>query len=94
MKTFLDSRKGDIRTNAVATPTELKRGDIFYITCIDEPEKLKPFYEKYKDIFHCVYHTEIYTGEQWLEIKDKATAVIPSNDEDGVAKWLEQNFTE
>lgn len=146
MKIFLDSRKGDIRTNAVATPTELKRGDIFYITCIDEPEKLKPFYEKYKDMFHCVYYTEIYTREQWLEIipksvskanaikqlqklfgceklivfgdgendidmfeiadesyavenaqeelKNKATAVIPSNDEDGVAKWLEQNFKE
>ena len=26
----------------------LKTGDIFYITCIDDPEKLRPLYEKYK----------------------------------------------
>ena len=26
------------------------------------------------------------------ELKKCATAIIPSNDEDGVAKWLEKNF--
>lgn len=144
MKMFLDSRKGDIRTNAVDSLCNLKEGDIFYITCIDEPEKLKPLYEKYKDRYHCVYQTDIYTDEQWLEImpleasksnaikqlqsmldcekvivfgdgkndidmfqmadasyavanahedlKQYATEVILSNDEDGVAKWLEDNF--
>lgn len=144
MKTFLDNRKNDIRTNMVATPMDLKQGNIFYITCIDEPQKLNPFYDKYKDTFHCVYQTDIYSNEQWLEImpksasksnavkqlkellgcdrlivfgdgkndidmfeiadegyavqnahdelKKKATAIISSNDDDGVAKWLEQNY--
>ncbi|MDE7132886.1 MAG: HAD family hydrolase [Lachnospiraceae bacterium] len=144
MTKFIDSRKGDVRTNAVDTINKLKSGEIFYITCIDEPEKLKPLYEKYKDIYHCVYQREIYTNEQWLEIlpltasksnaikqlqslleceklivfgdgqndidmfvladesyavqnahedlKKYATAIISSNDDDGVAKWLESKL--
>lgn len=68
MKKFLESRKGDIRTNEVHSLSELKEGNIFYIVCIDEPEKLKPLYDKYKDKYHCVYQTDIYTKEQWLEI--------------------------
>ncbi|MCM1307961.1 MAG: HAD family hydrolase [Butyrivibrio sp.] len=144
MNKFLDSRKGDIRTNAVRETDDLKSGNIFYITCIDEPQKLKPLYEKYKDSYHCVYQTDIYTNEQWLEImpmnaskakairqlqsllqceklivfgdgkndidmfeladesyavqnahealKRIATEVISSNDDDGVAKWLEKNY--
>lgn len=142
MMKFLDSRKGDIRTNIVNKSEDLKNGDIFYITCIDEEGKLKPFYDKYKDRFHCVFQKDIYTGDQWLEImpiaasksnaiiqlqklldcekvisfgdgkndidmfkisdesyavqnadeelKEYATAVISSNDEDGVAVWLEK----
>ena len=58
----------NIRTNTVNAVTDLKSGNLFYITCIDKPHKLKPLYEKYKDVFHCVYHTEMYTNEQWLEI--------------------------
>lgn len=144
MSSFLDSRRGDVRTNIVSAPKELKKGDIFYLTCIDEPEKLKPLYERYRDTYHCVYQKDIYTREQWLEImpkaaskanavtrlkelsgcdrviafgdgkndidmfeaadecyavknaheelKRKATAVIGSNDEDGVARWLAKNF--
>jgi hypothetical protein len=144
MNMFLESRKGDIRTNAVASIQALKEGNIFYITCIDTPEKLEPLYHKYKDRYHCVYQTDIYTNEQWLEImpleasksnaikqlkkmldcermivfgdgkndidmfqmadesyavanahedlKQHATGIILSNDEDGVAKWLEENF--
>lgn len=143
-RVFLDSRRDDIRTHIVSAPGELKTGDIFYITCIDEPERLKPFYEKYRDLYHCVYQRDIYSGEQWLEImpeaaskakavlrlkqmlgcdriiafgdgkndidmfeiadecyavqnahealKKKATGIIESNDEDGVAKWLERNY--
>lgn len=144
MDKFLNSRKGDIRTNEVKSLSELKEGNIFYITCIDEPEKLKPLYDKYKDKYHCVYQTDIYTNEQWLEImpletsksnaikqlrtmldceklivfgdgtndidmfqmadesyavanahedlKKYATEVILSNDDDGVAKWLESHY--
>ena len=68
MKMFLNTRKGDIRTNIVASPLDLKDGNIFYITCIDTPEKLRPLYEKYRDKYHCVYERDIYTKEQWLEI--------------------------
>ena len=143
MREFVDSRKGDRRDNPVADAAELLRGDIFYITCIDEEEKLLPLYEKYRDTYHCVYQQDIYSGAQWLEImpmtasksnairqlkahlgcdrvvvfgdgkndidmfemadesyavanavpelKAVATGVIAGNDEDGVAKWLEEN---
>ena len=74
MRKFIDSRNGDIRTNIVDTMEELKKGDIFYITCIDAPEKLKPLYDKYKDRYHCVYQTDIYTNEQWLEIMPLAAS--------------------
>lgn len=144
MNKFLESRKGDIRTNAVREINALRAGKIFYITCIDEPKKLEPLYKKYKVSYHCVYQTDIYTKEQWLEImplnaskaraikqlqsllkceklvvfgdgkndidmfeladesyavknahedlKRIATSIISSNDEDGVAKWLDENF--
>ena len=42
-----------------------------YTTCIETPEKIKPFYDKYKDIYHCVYQKDIYSDEQWLEIMPK-----------------------
>ncbi len=141
MKKFTDSRKGDIRENSVSSADDLRKGDIFYVTCIDTPEKLFSIYEKYKEQFHCVYQIDIYTDEQWLEImpmeaskanavkqlkdmyqcekvvafgdgkndidmfaiadecyavsnahedlKKVATGIIESNNEDGVAKWLE-----
>ncbi len=141
---FTDSRKGDKRDRPIETWDELIEGDIFYITCIDSPEKLEPFYKKYDNEFHCVYQIDIYSGEQWLEImdkhackadaslqlkemlgcdkmvvfgdgandidmfevadesyavanaapelKEKATGVIGPNDEDSVAKWLEERI--
>lgn len=80
MRAFLDSRKGDVRTNPVASAAGLIRGDCFYITCIDEPEKLEPMYEVYKDRYHCVYEQDLYTKEQWLEIMpreaSKSNAVL------------------
>ena len=146
MQAFLNTRKGDIRTNEVNSIEDLVKGNCFYITCIDEPEKLKPLYDKYKDKYHCVYQKDIYTNEQWLEflpkqasksnailqlkellkcekiivfgdgkndidmfeiadecyavenavaeLKEKATDVIESNDDNGVAKWLEKNYEE
>ncbi|MCR4760367.1 MAG: HAD family hydrolase [Oscillospiraceae bacterium] len=143
MQCFLDSRKGDIRTNAAENAQALHAGSKFYFTCIDTPEKLRPLYETYRDKYHCVYQRDIYSGEQWLELmpqaaskanairqlqkllqcdrlvvfgdgqndidmfqladeayavqnaddalKAYASAVIPSNDSDGVAHWLEQH---
>ncbi len=135
--------RNDSRKRMVSTEKELTEGKLFYITCIDDADKLRPFYEKYKLQYHCVYQKDIYSGEQWLEIMPKhttkasaverlkkmmncnyvvafgdavndiemfeladeayavlnaapelkavATAVIGSNNQDSVAKWLEEN---
>jgi len=143
-KIFNDSRKGDIRENKVTSESELCKGEVFHFTCIDEPERLAPLHEYFKDKYQCIYHRDIYSGEQWLEIqpvkatkanailelkkllgcdrvvcfgdgkndismfeiadecyavenaddelKRIATAVIGSNEDDGVAKWLEKNY--
>lgn len=79
MNTFLDTRLDDVRRNSVSCADDLKKGNIFYITCIDSPEKLEPFYHKYKDIYHCIYDRDYYSKEQWLEFlplsASKANAV-------------------
>jgi len=139
---FILSRKGDSRDRPVETLPELTEREVFYITCIGEEERLARFYEKYREIHHCVYQKEYYSGNQFLEILPKeaskanatrrlkelygydrvvafgdgkndidlfeladeayavanadsmlkaaATAVIGTNDEDGVARWLEE----
>ena len=68
---FVLSRKGDSRDRPVSDPEDILAGEIFYITCIDVPEKLKPFHVKYEGTYHCVYQRDIYSGEQWLEIMPK-----------------------
>ncbi len=68
---FVASRPGDPRTTAVTETEQLYHGNIFYFTCIDEEAKLDPLYEKYKDKQHCIFHKDIYSGEQWLEIMPK-----------------------
>ena len=37
MELFINSRKGDVRENRVPSINRLKEGNLFYITCIDEP---------------------------------------------------------
>lgn len=68
MNFFLKSRSGDKRECPVDNTVDLMKGEVFYITCIDEKSKLEGLYEKYKDIYHCVFQVEIYTQEYWLEI--------------------------
>lgn len=68
MQDYIDSRKGDQRENPVSRADDLLKGEIFYISCIDEPEKLAPFYEKYKGRYHAVYQKDIYSGAYWLEL--------------------------
>ena len=68
MADFVESRRGDSRTNPVDSVAKLHLGDIFYLTCIDETEKLQPIYDKYCDKYHCVFQRDIYSNEQWLEI--------------------------
>ncbi|MDE6687959.1 MAG: HAD family hydrolase [Lachnospiraceae bacterium] len=74
MQKFIQSRTGDKRINIVNQSVELTKGDTFYITCIDIPEKLESFYIKYRDQYHAVYQRDIYSGEQWLEIMPKAAS--------------------
>lgn len=141
---FSKSRAGDPRETRVHRAEDLYCGSPFYMTCIDGTEKLKPLFEKYKDRFHCVFHLDIYSGDQWLEImpqtaskanavrqlkgllqcdrvvafgdgkndidmfqiadecyamenavdelKEIATDIIESNNDDGVARWLQKNW--
>jgi hydroxymethylpyrimidine pyrophosphatase-like HAD family hydrolase len=49
----------------------LSNGEIFYLVCADEPEKLYPLYRKLRERFRCLYERERYTGEQWLELLPK-----------------------
>lgn len=84
MKEFLNTKKGDKRTHTVSKEKELLIGNKFYISCIDEPEKLEPFYKKYRDKYHLIYQRDIYSKEQWLEIlpskASKANAVLQLKD--------------
>lgn len=141
---FIMTRIPDVRYDPVYTVPALTRGDVFYIACIGDGEKLDMMYAKYRDIFRCVRQDDIYSGDPWLEImpltasksnaavqlkemlgcdrlvafgdgindidlfmaadeayavenavpelKKHATAVIPSNEDDGVARWLIENF--
>lgn len=70
---FADTRR-DRRRTPVKSTEELTEGECFYITCIDEPEKLFPLYEEFRNSFNCVYQRDFYTGEQWLEIMPKWTS--------------------
>ena len=74
MAQFLESRRGDPRINPVKTAEQLAVGNPFYITCIDEPEKLAPLYHGLKERYHAVYQKDIYSGEQWLEILPKGAS--------------------
>lgn len=71
---FNETRKGDKRCRMVDSEEELMKGELFYLTCIDQAEKLAPLYEKYKAQFHCVYQIDLYSGEPWLEMLPKAAS--------------------
>jgi hypothetical protein len=143
MQLFLNTRKGDIRENPVAIE-KLYFGDVFYFTCIDVEQKLKPVHEILNGKYNCIYQKDYYSNRQWLEIlpkgankshavlqlkellhcdrvvsfgdgindmelfkisdecyavsnaveeiKSTATAIIDSNQNDGVAKYLDSIF--
>lgn len=74
MRSFISTRKNDKRDNPVSNEKDLSAGEIFYITCIDSYEKLKPLYHKFSETYHCVFQEDIYTKHQWLEIMPKAAS--------------------
>lgn len=65
---FIESRRGDGRDHPVENETDLLLGNIFYVSCIYDEEHLYPFYDKYKNMFNCLYQRDIYNDTQWLEI--------------------------
>lgn len=70
MQHFLDNRIGDIRRREAKDADELFSGDMFYFSCMDDEEVLRPINEVFKSNsrFHCIYQKDIYSGEQWCEI--------------------------
>lgn len=68
---FLNTRRDDPRCNPVQRTDDLFRGNIFYITCIDDADKLAPFNDKYNFRYHTVFQRDIYSGDQWLEFMPK-----------------------
>ena len=44
MRKFIETRKNDKRDHPVHNESDLYKGEIFYITCIDEKEKLEGLY--------------------------------------------------
>ncbi len=85
---FLLTRKGDVRDTPVASGSALGFGDAFYFVCIDAYEKLEPLYIQFKEKYHCIFQTEIYSGEQWLEIVpksvSKANAILQLKEDLGI----------
>ena len=74
MQDYIDSRSGDRRERPVTDAERLLDGEIFYISCIDEEEKLAPLYEKYKGACHAVFQKDIYSGAHWLELMPAAAS--------------------
>lgn len=74
MSRFIGTRQNDPRERPVHSAAGLYEGEPYYITCIDEKEKLIPFYEKYKEQFHCILYREIYSGDDFLEFMPKAAS--------------------
>lgn len=77
---FSASKVGDPRQRGVSKTEKLYDGNIFYITCIDDSEKLFYENEKYKNTCHTVYQKDYYSKRQWLEImpitSSKANAAL------------------
>ena len=71
---FIATRKADYRDRPIESFEQLTEGEIFYFACIDQPQKLEPLYEKYKGEFNCYYQSDIYSGEQWLEIMPRSAS--------------------
>jgi len=65
---FLQSRKDDIRKRVVGDDAALYVGEAIQFVCIDTAERLLPVYEALKGRCNCIFHRDIYSGEQWLEM--------------------------
>lgn len=68
---FIESRGNDPRRTPVGEIEALMEGEVYYVTCIGEKEKLELMYEKYHGMHCCIFHRDVYTNETWLEIMPK-----------------------
>ena len=95
MRRFLGTREGDPRATPVRSPEALLEGDIYYITCVEERQvcdRLVVFGDGRNDLDLFRVADEAYAvANADEEVKAAATAVIGSNREDGVARWLLDN---
>lgn len=64
---FIEERINDPRRKIAACESEMLKGKRYYITAINEKEKLLPFYEKYKSKFHLILNRDFYSNDWWLE---------------------------
>lgn len=84
---YLNSRKNDNRLTPVTSGNTPYKGNIFYITCIGDYDRIKPVYDELKDSteFNCIFQQEIYRQEFWLEIMPaeatKAKAILRLKEE-------------
>lgn len=68
-RSFLDTRKGDVRDHPVASSQDLFSGSLFYVTMIGD-DRLADLYERLKadPRFHVVYQKDHYSDAMWLEV--------------------------
>lgn len=71
---FLTGRGEDPRRRQVSRPEQLLEGQVYYFTCIDDREKMRPLYERYRERFCCFFQPEIYSGDTFFEIIPKAAS--------------------
>lgn len=74
MREFVGTRQNDPREKPVHCAADLYAGQPYYITCIDDREKLIPFLDKYAERFHTILYREIYSGHNFLEFMPKAAS--------------------
>ncbi len=146
VKSYIESRKGDLRFEPKRDGEPIYQGTIFYYTAIDDKVNLEPVYRHLSKLpgLVCSLKKELYSNEYFLEImpelatkaralerlktirhfdklvcfgdeindlemlqmadvavamsnaidpvKQVATDIAQSNDQDGVARWIGANF--
>jgi len=86
MRSFLDSRRDDVRRRRVDDLDALYEGDFFYVSCIGDGSELEPVRDRFAvdPRFSCIYQQDIYSGAPWCELMpagaSKATAALRLKD--------------
>jgi Cof subfamily protein (haloacid dehalogenase superfamily) len=82
MKRYICNHIGDKRLNVIFEMDKLFDGEVFYITCITEKDKLEPIYHylKNESLSSVFMQNEVGCNDYWLEIMpnnaSKASAVL------------------